>query len=165
MKRLCLLFLIACGHDSTPRTVTPEAGMPDASSTVDAGRTDSGGVIASDPGFVACGPTSCSPGGIVAETCCVASSVYQCQELSQSCAGHRIGCDETGDCRGGQCCAERDGTNVVTSCRANCITGVPRWQVCKNDSECESGACRPYLCAPDLPPIRACAQPDGCTPQ
>ncbi len=162
MKRLAFLLLVACGHDATPKAAV-EAGPDAPSASVDAGSSDGATFVApANPGFIACGPTDCSPNGIIAQTCCIASSVYTCQQASAACGGHRIACDETADCPSAKCCAERDGDNLVTSCRANCITNTPRWQVCKADSECESGACRAYACGSGLPPLRFCQAPDGC---
>ena len=168
MKRLAFLLLVAlvsCAHDAAPKAAV-EAGLPDVVvATLDAGSDAASYVAPANPGFIACGPTQCSPNGIIAQTCCIAGGVDTCQQASAACSGHRIACDETADCPSAQCCAEKDGDNLVTSCRANCITNVPRWQVCKGDSECESGACRTYRCGSGLPPLRFCQAPDGCTAQ
>jgi hypothetical protein len=68
------------------------------------------------------------------------------------------------------CCAEggeltgQDDRSLVTACQPSCITGAPRWQVCRTDAECEgvSGSCKPYEC-PGRPALRYCTRPDGCS--
>ncbi|MBX3264803.1 MAG: hypothetical protein KF782_34345 [Labilithrix sp.] len=128
---------------------------------------------ASDPGVIACGATTCQAGPLGApagEYCCVEGAAggpaSSCKSAAErSCRGHRLACDEAADCGGATvCCAERQrssgGDFVVTVCRPTCITGAPRFQVCKTDAECENGgSCVAYDCGGAFPALRFCEKP------
>lgn len=127
----------------------------------------------SDPGVITCGATTCKAGGIAtpgAQYCCVEEAAggptSSCKPSAErGCRGHRLTCDEAADCGGATvCCAERQrfgGSDfVVTGCRPTCITGAPRFQVCKTDAECENGgSCLAYDCGGAFPALRFCEKP------
>jgi hypothetical protein len=76
-----------------------------------------------------------------------------------------LACDETADCSG-VCCAEAESSGpsrtILTTCRDTCITGLPRYRVCKSAAECENGICAAYACGAGAPALRYCDKPDFC---
>jgi hypothetical protein len=135
-----VLFAVACGGaTSTTITGTPP---PDAGG-VDSGRpTDSGTTIPDSSDRRDTGP-----GG-----------------------DPNITCDEAADCDEGRvCCAESSDPDVpggpralATRCLPTCITGLPRFQVCRRDDECENGSCKPFDCGERYRELRFCQRPDDC---
>jgi hypothetical protein len=123
---------------------------------------------------VTCGTAECARtgDGRGREVCCVRAGLppgMVCtRELDPAaCTGGRRACDDTADCAGvGVCCAEtaNDGS-MHTACLPTCITGVERWQVCKDTSECPLGIpCTMGIC-PRQGVIGFCvgaALPNGC---
>lgn len=155
------------GADSGSTTNNPEAAAAkDTGTTKDATAT-------TNPKSVTCGADECprSGDGKSREICCVkpgAPPEMACaRELDpDACKEARRECDDAADCDAGQvCCAETNSGRMNTVCMATCITGAPRWQVCKTSAECEGGIpCTTGIC-PKQGVYGFCvgaAIPDGC---
>jgi hypothetical protein len=118
-----------------------------------------------DPGLIACGNDLCTRTGAVREFCCFTPTAQTCQPEAAvaTCSGSWLLCDEKVDCETGVCCMEaEDSGRVRTRCLATCVTGVPRYQVCKTNGECESGSCKAYDCGSNMPPLKFCQRPLDC---
>jgi hypothetical protein len=134
----------------------------DASVIVDSGTLPHDTGLLSDPGFVACGVSSCPVGGDGGEWCSFGldpdASRY-CVPTPHDDAGRNdffLACDEAADCDphvATACCWGTLGvfTWFGSSCaRMDCQNygpqGIP--QLCKTDLDCpESGPCMPQPCA------------------
>jgi hypothetical protein len=145
-------------------------GGEGGTSSGDGGASSSGGHttpvpeggVASDPGVVPCGTSTCTTS---TNYCCVSGG----DGGTQSCVAYnggtcgtgsfKIGCNESADCMSGVCCQTILGIAMVgsTSCMPSCTYGPTQttyYQTCRTDAECgvnsDAGAaaakCIPQTC-------------------
>ena len=163
---LLALAFAACGGGTSGVPAPSDAGASaDAGTTSDSAAGDAGPLDGATPvdaatagpnaGRVSCGAVECTRegDGRSREICCVtpgAPPKMTCtKELDEAaCDQGERECDDTADCGNQVCCAETtDDGKMSTRCMATCITGVPRWQLCKSSAECEGGVpCTMGIC-------------------
>lgn len=110
-----------------------------------------GGAIAGDggpigqatPGVIECAGQPCTIAGTPTNVCCIAQLPpfpTACLPSFPGCvqAGIPYACDDAADCRVGNiCCAGSQGSSCVKDCPNGTV------QLCRTNSECRNGACKP----------------------
>lgn len=160
----------ACSSFSEP-PASSDAAVETSTPTSDASAeapSDGGPTFVSDPGRIACDPTSSDPNEQTCESgkgevCCYTTTDARTCKLEANCtAPGSVRCDEAADCTNGAlCCA--GATGLRTGCQTSC-NGA---QVCKTNEECKGGTCEPYECFgrrlgacsnAEAPPVATCTK-------
>jgi hypothetical protein len=143
-------MFVACGGRTQATTDSPDGGSTGPTTSPNDAQTWDGGLLASTPGAIRCGDTTCDPkldycclrsGGDPITNGCTSRDNIACPDGSQV----RRSCDQTSDCGPSELCCTEQVTSPPVSLGSSCQPasqwpdagcGPEAYVTCGSDSDC-----------------------------